>query len=83
MNFHLPNERLKHVFSEVMRGARVWENLLPETIAAETFDNERLPGFLGPQEAHQMIFKDARGVVYPCSRASEMHGMQGIDHRRG
>ena len=79
MNFHLPNERLKHVFSEVMRGARVWENLLPETIAAETFDNERLPGFLGPHE-HKMIFKDARGVVYPCSRASEMHGMQGIDH---
>ena len=26
-----------------------------------------------------MIFKDARGVVYPCSRATEMHGVQEID----
>ncbi len=78
-NFHLPGERLKSVFCELTRGARAWENMMPETIAAETFDNERLPGFLWRREEHQMIFKDARGIVYPCSRATEMHGIQEID----
>jgi hypothetical protein len=78
VNFHLPNERLKRVFCELTRGARAWGNMMPETVAAETFDNERLPDFLRREE-HQLIFKDARGVVYPCSRATEMHGLQGTD----
>jgi len=78
VNFHLPDERLKRAFCELTRGARAWEDTMPNTIAAETFDNERLPDFLRPQE-HQVIFKDARGVVYPCSRATEMHGVQGTD----
>ncbi len=74
VNFHLPTERLRRVFSELSRGTRAWDNTMPETIVAETFDNERLPGFLRPQE-HQAIFKDARGVVFPCSRATQMHGL--------
>jgi len=78
VNFHLSDERLKRAFCELMRGTRAWGNTMPETIVAETYDNEKLPDFLRPQE-HQVIFKDARGVVYPCSRASEMHGVQGID----
>jgi hypothetical protein len=78
VNFHLPDERLKRVFCELTRGTRAWENTMPDTIAAKAFDNEKLPNFLRPQE-HQVIFKDARGVVYPCSRATEMHGIQGID----
>jgi hypothetical protein len=78
VNFHLPDERLERVFCELTRGTRAWGNMMPDTIAAETFDNERLPDFLRPQE-HQLIFKDARGVVYPCSRATEMHGVRGID----
>jgi hypothetical protein len=78
INFHLPDGRLKRAFCELMRGTRSWENTMPDTMAAETFDSERLPDFLRPQE-HQMIFKDARGVVYPCSRATQMHGVQEID----
>jgi hypothetical protein len=78
VNFHLPGERLTRAFCELARGTRTWENSMPDTIVSETFDHERLPGFLRPQE-HQVIFKDARGVVYPCSRATEMHGVQGID----
>jgi hypothetical protein len=78
VNFHLPDERLKRAFYELTRGTRAWGNTMPETIVAETFDNEKLPYFLRPQE-HQVIFKDARGVVYPCSRATEMHGVQGMD----
>lgn len=78
VNFHLPDDRLRRAFCELTRGARAWENTMPNTIASETFDNERLPDFLRPQE-HQVMFKDARGIVYPCSRATEMHGVQGID----
>ncbi len=78
VNFHLRDGRLRRAFCELTRGTRAWENAMPDTIPSETFDNERLPDFLRPQE-HQMIFKDAREVVYPCSRASEMHGAQEID----
>jgi hypothetical protein len=78
VNFHLPNERLKRVFCELSRGTRAWDNMMPETIMAETFDHERLPGFLRPQE-HQVIFKDARGVVFPCSRATQMHGLHELN----
>ena len=78
VNFHLPDDRLRRAFSELTRGTRAWENTMPNTIAPETFDNERLPDFLRPQE-HQVMFKDSRGMVFPCSRATEMHGVQGID----
>jgi hypothetical protein len=82
VNFHLPDERLKRTFRELMRGTRSWENTMPETMAAETFDSERLPDFLRPQE-HQVIYKDARGVVYPCARATEMHRVREIDPDAG
>jgi hypothetical protein len=72
INFHLPGARLQKTFFELTRGARAWEHPLPE-IAAETFDRKRLPNFLGHQE-HQVIYRDARKVVFPCARASELHG---------
>jgi len=82
INFYLPGGRLKGAFCELMRGTRSWEHTMPDTAAVETFDSEKLPNFLRPQE-HQMIFKDARGVVYPCSRGTEMHGVQEIDPDAG
>lgn len=80
VNFHLPKRPLKDAFGELTRGTRSWENPVPDEIAAETFDSERLPNFLRPQE-RQAMFKDARGIVYPCSRATEMHGTQNTDDR--
>ena len=73
VNFHLPNDRLRRTFRELTRGVRAWEKAMPDTVAAESFDRDSLPDFLRPQE-HQLIFKDDRGVVFPCSRAIEMHG---------
>jgi hypothetical protein len=77
VNFHLPDDRLRQAFRELTRGARAWEKAMPDTVAAESFDKDRLPDFLRPQE-RQLIFKDMRGVVFPCSRPTEMHGAQEI-----
>ena len=52
---------------------------MPEGINPEMFDQQRLPDFLGRQET-QLIYKDTRGVVFPCCRASEPHGGQEFDH---
>jgi len=80
LNFHLNDERAKDAFCELTRGARAWENTLPERIAPETFDRSRLPGFLGYQET-QIIYKDTRDVVFPCCRANEPHGGTAFDHK--
>lgn len=77
-NFHLSDDRLRRVFRELTRGARAWEKSMPDTVAAEPFDRDMLPDFLRPQE-RQLIFKDERGVVFPCSRPTEMHGAHEID----
>jgi hypothetical protein len=79
LNFHLKEQRAKDTFRELTRGARAWENAMPEWINPETFDRQRLPGFLGHQET-QVIYKDTRGVVFPCCRATEPHGGQELDH---
>ena len=78
MNFHLKEQRARDVFHELTRGARAWANAMPEGINPETFDRERLPVFLGYQET-QAIYKDTRGVVFPCCRASESHGGEELD----
>jgi hypothetical protein len=78
VNFHLPDRRLKQAFCELTRGARAWENATPEGMVAEMFDRELLPEFLDHQE-RQMIFRDARGVVFPTARPTELHAAQGID----
>lgn len=79
LNFHLKEQRVKDTFRELTRGARAWANAMPEGINPETFDRQRLPDFLGHQET-QVIYKDTRGVVFPCCRASEPHGGQEFDH---
>ena len=73
LNFHLPGRPLQNAFCELSRGARAWKNAVPEGIVAVMFDSEMLPAFLKPQE-RQLIFRDARGVVFPSARAGEMHG---------
>lgn len=78
LNFHLPDDRLRQAFRELTRGARAWEKAMPDTAAAKSFDRNMLPNFLRAQE-RQLIFKDARGVVFPCSRPTEMHGALAID----
>lgn len=77
-NFHLPDQRLKQAFCELTRGARTWGNVMPAGIVAEMFDRKMLPEFLDHQE-RRLIFRDARGVVFPCARATELHGVQEID----
>lgn len=79
MNFHVNDRRVKHAFSELTRGARAWENVLPEDMPTETFDRARLPKFLGYQET-QTIYKDTREVVFPCCRPNEPHGGTVFDH---
>jgi len=79
VNFHLPDQRARDAFRELTRGVRAWENALPEGTIPETFDRERLPEFLGYQES-QVIYKDTREVVFPCSRAYEPHGGTEFDH---
>jgi hypothetical protein len=79
VNFHLEDQRATHTFRELTRGARAWQSALPDGIAPEHFDNDRLPDFLRHQET-QMIYKDSRGVVFPCARASEPHGGTEFDH---
>ena len=79
LNFHLKEQRAKDAFCELTRGARAWANAMPEGIDPEIFDRQRLPDFLGHQET-QVIYKDTRGVVFPCCRASEPHGGQEFDH---
>jgi hypothetical protein len=78
VNFHLGDVRLKRAFCELTRGTRAWQNAMPDGIVAETSDNERLPGFLRSQE-RQTVFKDTRGVLFPCSRPAEMHGAQNLE----
>ena len=77
-NFHLPGERLKQVFRELTRGTRTWRNAMPAAIEARMYNRDRLPEFLDHQE-RQMIYRDARGVVFPCARPTELHGAQEID----
>jgi hypothetical protein len=72
-NFHLSTHPLRETFRELTRRARTWDNPMPNGITAELFDRERLPKFLDHQEK-QLIYRDARGVVFPCARASELHG---------
>jgi hypothetical protein len=78
-NFHLNERRAKDAFYELTRGIRSWSNAMPDGIYPESFDRHRLPDFLGHQET-QVIYKDTRGVVFPCCRASEPHGGQEFDH---
>ena len=78
LNFHLPENPLRNVFCELTRGTRVWQNAIPEEIVTRRFDKAMLPNFLGHQE-HQDIYQDARDVVFPCARASELHGAQDIN----
>lgn len=77
-NFHLEGQRARDSFSELTRGTRPWNNAFPAEVSPEHFDNGRLP-FLRHQET-QMIYKDSRGVVFPCARASEAHGGTEFDH---
>ena len=51
---------------------------MPEGMVAEMFDRKMLPQFLDHHE-RQLIFRDARGVVFPCARPTELHGAQEID----
>ena len=78
LNFQLPQSPLRNVFCELTRGTRAWQNAIPDDIVARRFDKAMLPNFLDHHE-HQMIFQDARDVVFPCARASELHGAQDID----
>lgn len=73
LNFQLPGRPLRQAFCELTRGARTWENSVPEGVVATTFDHERLPDFLGYQE-RQVMYRDARNVVFPCARPGELHG---------
>jgi hypothetical protein len=73
LNFHLRERRLRQAFCELTRRTRTWENAMPDNIVPEMFDREQLPEFLRHQE-RQMIFRDARDVIFPCARANELHG---------
>ncbi len=78
-NFHLTGGRLEQAFRELTRGGRQWQDWEAAWLErAEVFNHDRLPGFLGKTE-RQTIFRDARGVVFPCARPTEMHGAQEID----
>jgi hypothetical protein len=79
MNFHLQGQRAGDSFRELTRGIRAWQSVLPDEAVVEHFDYERLPDFLRHQET-QMIYKDSRGVVFPCARAYEQHGGIEFDH---
>jgi hypothetical protein len=78
INFHLGGQRLQRVFSELTRGTRAWQNPMPAEVEPRMFDREMLPAFLDYNE-RQMIFRDFRGVVFPCARPAELHGSQEID----
>ena len=78
-NFHIEDKRVRHAFTELIRGTRAWENAMPEGINPEIFDRERLPEFLGHQET-QTIYKDTRSIVFPSCRAYEAHGATEFDH---
>jgi hypothetical protein len=73
LNFHLPQRKLQQAFCELTRRTRTWENAMPDGIVPEMFDREQLPEFLRHQE-RQVIFRDARDVIFPCARANELHG---------
>jgi hypothetical protein len=77
-NFHLPGQRLKQAFCELTRGIRTWENAMPETVVAEMFNRNTLPNFLDHNE-RQTIFRDLRGVVFPCARPTELHGAKDMN----
>jgi len=64
---------LQQAFCELTRRTRIWDDAMPDNIVPEMFDREQLPEFLGHQE-RQMIFRDARNVIFPCARSSEFHG---------
>jgi hypothetical protein len=72
LNFHLPQRKLQQAFCELTRRIRTWENAMPEGVVPEMFGREQLPGFLDYQE-RQLIFRDARDVIFPCARANELH----------
>jgi hypothetical protein len=71
-NFHLPQRKLQQSFCELTRRTRTWENAMPDGVHPEMFGHEQLPAFLGYQE-RQLIFRDARDVIFPCARANELH----------
>jgi len=72
LNFHLRQRKLQQAFCELTRRTRTWDNAMPDGIVPERFDHDQLPGFLRPQE-HQMIFRDARNVIFPRARANQFH----------
>ena len=72
LNFHLPRRRLQQAFCELTRRTRTWDDAMPDNIVPEMFDHDRLPEFLDYQE-RQVIFRDARNVIFPCARAGELH----------
>jgi hypothetical protein len=78
LNFHLEGQRAKDSFSELTRGSRPWQNAFPDGVSPERFDKDRLPS-LRHQET-RFIYRDSRGVVFPCARASEAHGGTEFDH---
>ena len=73
VNFHLPQQRLQQAFRELTRRSRTWENVMPDGMVPQPFSREQLPEFLRHQE-RQLIFRDAREVIFPCARGTELHG---------
>lgn len=71
-NFHLPQRKLLYAFCELTRRTRAWESAMPDGFVPEMFEREQLPRFLDYQE-RQLIFRDARNVIFPCARANELH----------
>ena len=71
-NFHLPHRKIRDFFLELTRRTQSWENAFPEHTAAEIFEFEQLPGFLDRAERKAM-FRDARNVIFPCARATQLH----------
>jgi hypothetical protein len=74
INFHARTGRLQTEFCEFTRGIRSWESAVPEGIAAETFGKEALPDFIKRDDERLLIYRDARDVVFPSARSSELHG---------
>ncbi len=72
LNFHLPQRKLHQTFCELTRRTRTWKDCMPDGVVPEMFEREQLPGFLDYQE-RQLIFRDARDVIFPCARANELH----------
>jgi hypothetical protein len=72
-NFHLQHQAIGSFFLELTRRARSWGDAALAEVKSEVFDHEQLPKFLRPQERLAM-FRDARNVIFPCARATQLHG---------